>query len=363
VSALLAGAGTRHELWAGPVIDVDVHAVVPATEALFPYLPPVWHEHMRERGWDGPSSDHTYPPHLGGSCREEWRPPGGRPPASDLSLVQEHVLDAWDVDFAILNCHYPIDDGHPDLSAALARAVNDWLAAEWLACDPRLRASIVLPIRHPQAMAEEIDRVGAHPGFVQALLPVRSGSAYGSRFYHPVLEAIVRNDLVLGVHWGGSNDRQPPTPSGWPSWYVEEYVAEEQLFIAQLLSLVSEGAFQAFPTLRVSILECGFAWLPGWGWRLNKEWKGLRREVPWLNRPPFDVIREHVRLSAAPLDAGPVDELRRIIRWLGSHELILFATDYPHDHDDRLSTLLEAAPEPMRAELMAESARRWYRLP
>ena len=35
--------------------------------------------------------------------------------------------------------------GYDDLAAAFARAVNDWLAAEWLAKDKRLRGSVVLP--------------------------------------------------------------------------------------------------------------------------------------------------------------------------------------------------------------------------
>ena len=355
-------ADSRQAVWPGSVIDVDVHAVVPSTEVLFPYLDPVWQEHMRERGWAGPSADYAYPPALETTARSAWRPPDGRVPASDASLLREHILDPWAVDHAIVNCSYPVDDGHPDLSAALASAVNDWLVEEWLEKDPRLRASIVLPVRHPEALVREIDRVGRHPGFVQALLPVRSGSAYGSRVYFPVLEALVRNELVMGIHWGGSNDRQPPTPSGWPSWYAEEYAAEQQLFIAQLISLLAEGAFQAFPDLRVTFLESGFTWVPSWCWRLNKEWKGLRREVPWLNRPPFEIVRDHVRFSSSPLDVESSTELGRVIGWLGSDELVLFATDYPHGHEDSLRLLLDAAPPSMRAELMSESARRWYRL-
>lgn len=42
----------------------------------------------------------------------------------------------------ILNCIYAIDGLHnPDAAIALAGAVNDWLIAEWLEQDPRLRAS------------------------------------------------------------------------------------------------------------------------------------------------------------------------------------------------------------------------------
>jgi predicted TIM-barrel fold metal-dependent hydrolase len=166
----------------------------------------------------------------------------------------------------------------------------------------------------------------------------------------------------MGIHWGGCNDRHPPTPSGYPSWYIEEYVAERGLYITQLASLVAEGVFQAFPALRVSMLESGFAWLPTLGWRMDKFWKGLRREVPWIDRPPLELIREHVRFSSAPLDAGPPKELERTIGWLGSEDLVMFATDYQHHHDDDLAVLLGAMSASMRERVMAESAREWYRL-
>jgi predicted TIM-barrel fold metal-dependent hydrolase len=363
VEAALVGDKAPSEIWSGSVIDVDVHAVVPSVQVLLPYLDEVWHQHISDRHWPGPSSQ-TYPAGSPAAARPEWRPEDGRIPASDVTLVQEHILDPWDVERAILNCYYPIDFGHPDVSVAFASAVNDWLAAEWLDRDDRLRASLVLPGQDPAAMIREIERLGGHPGFVQALLPVRSGRMYGSRPFHPVFEAIARNDLVAGIHWGGLNNQNPPTPSGWPSWFIEEYVAEQQVFSAQLTSLVAEGVFQAVPELRVSMLEIGFSWLPTWGWRMDKEWKGMRREIPWVNRPPFQIIRDHMRFSTAPMDADPEwpDELARVIGWLGSEDILMFATDYPHTHDDDLALLLSATPESMRPQLMSESARAWYRL-
>jgi predicted TIM-barrel fold metal-dependent hydrolase len=353
---------SRKELWQGSVIDVDVHAVVPSIEVLFPYLSDVWIAHIRERGWKGPPDGYIYPPGFDASVRPQWRPQDGRVAASEVALLQEHVLDRWDVDHAILNCTYPVDSGHPDVSAALAAAVNDWLIAEWLDVDDRLRASIVMPVRDPGLMVREIERVGSHPGFVQVLMPVRSGRMYGQRHYHPVYEAMCRHDLVMGLHWGGSNDGLPSTPSGWPTWYVEEYASEMQVYEAQTNSIISSGVFSAFPDLRMSVLEGGFLWLPQWGWRLDKEWKGLRREIPWVDRPPFQIMRDHMRFSVAPVDAGPSGELRRVIGWLGSEDLLMFATDYPHMHDDDLADLIAAVPDGMRPKMMAESARAWYRL-
>jgi hypothetical protein len=110
------------------------------------------------------------------------------------------------------------------------------------------------------------------------------------------------------------------------------------------------------------MLEIGFIWLPSLGWRMDKEWKGLRREVPWLKEPPFGLIREHVRFSVAPLDADSEREIARIVGWLRSDDLLMFASDYPHGHDDDVSLLLAAIPPGMRPRLMRESARDWYRL-
>lgn len=356
------GNTPRTSLWDGPVIDCDVHAVIPSLDALTPHLPRVWVQTAKERGWTGPSSPQlSYPPGAPTTTRAEWASPG-RPAATSAGLLREHILDPWGVERAIVNCYYGVDSlRHPDWAAALASAVNDWLVAEWLDRDPRLRASLVIPARDPAAAVQEIDRVGGHPGFVQVMLPVRAERLYGQRIFHPLFDAIVRHDLVAGLHWGGTSE-DAPSPAGYASWYVEEYVVEQQLFGAQLTSLIWEGTFRRFPTLRVAMMESGFAWLPMWGWTMNKKWKGLRREIPWVDRLPLDIVRDHFRFSTAPADLGPHEHAAKIIRWLGSTDLLMFATDYPHLHTDDLTALLALLPEPMRRNTMSETARAWYRL-
>ena len=48
-----------------------------------------------------------------------------------------------------------------ELAGVMARASNDWLAAEWLDRDPRLRASIIVAYEDGPAAAAEIDRLAA----------------------------------------------------------------------------------------------------------------------------------------------------------------------------------------------------------
>ena len=66
----------------------------------------------------------------------------------------------------------------------------------------------------------------------------------------------------------------------------------------------------------------------------------MRADVPWLTSAPSEIVRDHVRLTVQPIDAADEAEgLLRLIDHLGSDELFLFSTDYPHwqfDGDDAL---------------------------
>jgi predicted TIM-barrel fold metal-dependent hydrolase len=335
-------------------IDCDLHNEVPGIEALLPHLPEHWVEHVQTTVFRGPP-DATYPPAL-------FREPAA---ATDpLARLREEVLDRDGVTLGILNCTYAVDGLHnPDQAAAMARAVNDWQVAEWLARDPRLRASIVVPSQVPALAVEEIERMAGNPGFVQVLLPARAHHPYGSRLFHPLWEAVAAHRLVAGIHFGGAPGN-PPTAAGWPSYHFETYVGMALVFAAQLSSLVSEGVFDLHPDLRVTFIESGFTWLPSHLWRFDKEWKNLRRLVPWVRRPPSDYVRRHVRLTVQPLDAPPDPrQLLEVVEQLESEEMLLYASDHPHRHAlDPEADLLRHLPPGLAARVRAGNARAWYRL-
>jgi predicted TIM-barrel fold metal-dependent hydrolase len=343
-------------------VDCDLHPTVPSVDALLPYLPIYWQEQIRQSGFKGPV-DTAYPASAATSARPDV-PAHAGPVPEQLGALRAHVLEPQQIDYGILNCTYAVESLHnPDAAAAMASAVNDWLAADWLDKEPRLRASLVVPSQHPELAAREIARMGGHPGFVQVLLPVRSALPYGNRQFHPLFAAAVQQGLVVGVHFGGAPGN-PPTPVGWPSFYIEEYAGMASVFQSQLLSMVSEGLFDQFPALRVVLLESGCTWLPSLMWRFDKEWKGLRREVPWVRRPPSDYIREHVRLTLQPFDAPPQpNHLLRLVDRLGSEEMLLYSSDYPHWHDDTPEPRLPEIPTAgLAAKIMYENARAIYQL-
>ena len=345
------------------VIDCDVHNNVPAIEALYPYLSDHWRDYVIEHGVRSLETT-AYPRGAPLSARPGSRPSSGGPPGSDLALVREQLLDPYALRYAIVNCGYGIPLIHnEDWAASMARAVNDWQVAEWLKREPRLRASLVVAHQSPELAAQEIERLGPHPGFVQVLLPVRTEMPLGKRYYWPIYAAAERHDLAIGIY-AGSGSGNPILPVGWPSYYLEDYVSLAQAFQSQVISLVSEGVFTKFPGLRVVLIEGGFTWLPALMWRLDKNWKGLRREVPWVDQLPSQIIREHIRLTIQPVDEPPNPEhLRQIMEQIGSDDVLLFATDYPHWHFDTFADALPVAlPSDLAYKICVANAQAVYRL-
>ncbi len=307
------------------LIDCDVHAPTPDVEIVGPYLDGYWREYAAEAGFRAPSSVATvYPPNA---------PTTRRAGADDSPAGLAAHLDAEGAAYAVVNCFSGVEAlRNVDFANAYAAAVNDWVGAEWLARDERLRAGIVVKPDDPAGAAAEVARLAGDPRFVHVLLPVRADRPYGNRFYWPLLEAAVEHGRPLALHFGGSSGN-PPTPVGWPSYYLEEYVGMGHIFEAQLTSLIAEGAFERFPELRVVLLESGFGWLPPLLWRLDKEWKGLRREIPWVKTAPSETIRERVRVAVQPIDGPPDREgLARLLERLGSDELLVYSSDHPHAH-------------------------------
>lgn len=345
-----------------PLVDTDVHVTPRSIDALLPHLPARWRAYIRESGVRGLESD-LYPPGSPLTAIPGSRPADG-PPGSDPALLRAQLLDPWRTRVAVIHCIYGVDGIHnPDWAVAMARAVNDWQLAEWLAPEPRLRGSIVVAAQDPQRAAAEIDRLGERREFVQVLMPVRARAPLGARPFWPIYEAAQRHGLALAVYAGGASGN-PATPVGPPSYFLEEYVGIAQAFQAQLVSLVCEGVPARFPQLPIVFVESGFTWLPPLMWRLDKNWKGLRREVPWVDRLPSETIRASLRLTAQPLD-GPDDPARllEVVDRLGSDRILMFATDYPHHQfDDPTGAVPAGLPDAALARLLSGNAHETYRL-
>jgi len=331
------------------VIDADVHAVITDSGVLAPYLERQWVEYMSISQFRGPT-DNSYPPSAATSLRPDAV---GMPPVTVTQLTD--AVFTGDVEAAVLSCSYAVDSVHnPNAADALARAVNRWLADEWLRVDPRLYGTVLVTPQSPADAVRQIEEATGNGRFVQVALPVRSLSPYGLRGYWPIFEAAAAAGLAVALHFGGSPGLAP-TSTGWPTYYAEEYVDMASSFQVQLASIVLSGLFSRLPALRLVAAEAGTSWVPGMTWRLDRLWRALRREVPWVTSPPSEYLREHVRFTMQPFDAGPSEP---------EPDMVLYSSDYPHWHGEDLGQRwLASLDDSGQAAVLSGNAAGWYGIP
>lgn len=348
-----------------PVIDADVHESFTSLRDLVPYIDEPWKSLLERKGhWHG-----FAPPFIswesGGGVRLDSRPSDGGPAGSDYDLMREQLLEAFDIRFAVLTgAFYPgmLGDMQVEAAAAMATAYNDYQIDQWLGKRESLRGSIHVAPQNPQAAAHEIDRLGSHPQMLQVMLPVGGPTrAYGDPFYFPIYEAAQRNGLVVATH----HTAYAEGAYGMGRYYIERHTLIPQATMAQVVSLMFNGVFDRFPELNFVCLEGGFTWLPHVLWRMDREYKSVRQEVPWVKKmPSHHIVGDgRLKLSTQPTEDLTSEELVKVIDLIGSDEVLVFSTDYPHfDFDSPLRSLPASLPKELKRKILYENARALYDL-
>ena len=339
-------------------IDCDVHLAMPPVKTLLPYMSDYWQDQIVTRYIDRSSfALMSYPPRSPLSGRTDWRVESGSDqPGSTLGQLRSQLLDPFGHQIAICHVlHGGIALYNEDMGAEFCSAVNRWVAQEWLDKESRLRASILVHAQNPQLAVAEIERCADDPRFIAVLLPVMGDSPLGRRTYWPIFEAAQKHGLSIAVH-AGSTFRNPPNGAGWTSYQIEDYIGQSAAFQNLIISLLAEGVFQKFPQLTFVCLESGFTWMPTLLWRAAKTWRGVRAEVPWIDRNPADIIRERVKLSLRPFDA-PQDPaiIQRIFEQINCDKMLVFSTDYPHWQFDGDDALPEGLPQDLVQKILVDN--------
>lgn len=331
------------------LLDADVHESISSLQDLVPYLSPPHRDWIANGAWRGFSQPFAYTsPGMGN--RADVRNLDGSASVSDYSLMRRQLLDRYDETYAILTGYfYPtILKMQFAFGNALASAYNDYLCEQWLAKDERLLGSIHVNARVPECAAREIDRMAVHPQMKQVMLPVVDDIAYGHPMYRPIFAAAARNDLVVAFH----HTIMATGPYGMGLHYIERHTLLPTSMMAQAISLILNGVFDEFESLRFIILEGGFSWLPHLLWRMDREYRQGRVEVPWIKKLPSEHIRERLRFSTQPTEDMSSSEWTKTIDLMGSDDLLVFSTDYPHfDFDDPHSAVPRSLPEPLREKM------------
>lgn len=231
---------------------------------LLPWIDTPFRPYLERGGYDGYHLPNYPWVHPGGFMIGDSFPAVGGVPGSDYDTLRRQLLDAHDVEYAILtgedipnvSCM-----AHPQLAAAIATAYNRWLVEEWLPRDDRLKRSIVVATQDAERAADEIGAFDGHAHVVQVIVGGGAVAAYGDARFLPIWTAAADMGLPVAIHVGGEGlgVTPPPTPTGYPAYYAEWHTLLPTVGQSHLVSLICHGVLERLPQLRLIIIETGVA--------------------------------------------------------------------------------------------------------
>ncbi len=321
----------------GLLIDAAVQPFCRDGREIYDYMDEV----NRDRGFPDVESQWYQAP--GGDYDESLYGKGY--PGSDPEIASRHLFEDDGVDVAILN---PRTRGNlPDfqLNTAVCSASNRWLAHRWLdEGNPhgRFRGTIrVNPEDVPGSVAE-IERWGDHPLMVQVGVPLQSRDLYGRPRFYPIWAAAAEAGLPICISTnGGAGLEYPPTPTGHARTYSQYIAFMAYNYVYHLLNILTEPLFKEVPGAVFVFSDGGAEQLTPFIWKLDTLWLGVRDQTPWVDRPPSEYLKDHVRLGFSRLDKPPGDSVP-IVDWLaqtGKEDVVMYASNYPfwwRNHPDDL---------------------------
>ena len=230
--------------------------------------------------------------------------------------------------------------------------------------DERLQGTICVPVGSPVEAAEEIHRWADHPqvaGVIVATNPFHK--ALGHPVYHPIYAAAAAHDLPVITHLGSDVDSNGAlTAGGLPTTKTEYYAISGQPAMHHLTSILVEGVFEKYPTLRFLFNEYGFAWVPWLLWGLDARTDLLRHESPYLRRKPSEYFQDHVWMGTQPFvsEARPSRLNGMLDVFGGMEDKLCYASDFAHWDAEWPQDVTERLPEHWRPKVLGENAARLF---
>ncbi len=229
--------------------------------------------------------------------------------------------------------------GDLELAYGTARAHNRGML-EFCAHDPRLLAACYVPLvdfDRAAAMAAEAIEAGA------GALLVASGCPDGHSPSHlgldPVWAQAQEAQLPVVFHVGGTDDLIDPNyfvnglpvppdfHGGEENFRSVDYMGIPGPPAQTLATMLFDGVFERFDSLRFGVIEQGAIWVPSWMRQMESAFEAFARHeerLRALSLRPSEYVQRQMRFTPYP-----TDDVGWIIEQAGP-DVCMFSSDYPH---------------------------------
>jgi predicted TIM-barrel fold metal-dependent hydrolase len=353
------------------VIDTDFH-FNPEWETLRPYLRPPFREGFKR--FPGGGTEYFSGLALGISEASGRANMGVARDGADIIKV----IDEIGVDKVIVSPGFHRAQGffNEPMITAVAEAYNDFIADRILPHSDRIRAEIMINHRDAAAGAAEIRRVAPNRGFVGIYTEFGAGNEpIGSARHDPIFDAAAEFDLPVTIHVGGFWQQWTALSAGTRTWVECLGISSVGTCMAFVASLIMQGVFDKYPTLKIIVKEGGYWWLPEFMLRADDFYamfpgdiryveRKLESGEKYLRKMPSEYVREHFRFSTQPMCPPKSPEhFRWLLELCHADELFMYSSDWPHATFDPLNWLFEnphAISDDMQRKILSENARKLF---
>jgi len=286
-------------------------------------------------------------------------------PHRDITMTKRW-MDAIGVD---ISCMFPTPmlflgtTPRTEVEVALARAYNRWLCEEVLAHEPRIKSTLYLPFKDPDACYKMIEDFGDRKGVIGFTVVSPHYKSVHDNAFMKTWRALEERNLTLVFHgayaWG--EDQSMSLCNKFIAVHALGFVWFNAIHLTNWLV---NGLPERFPKLKVCWIESGLAWIPFLMQRLDNEWMMRSSEVPLLKRKPSDYMRE-MFYSSQPMEmVGNREALEQTFKMINAETQLMYASDYPHWDMDLPSTIFDLPflSEHAKRNILGGNAKRVFNL-
>jgi predicted TIM-barrel fold metal-dependent hydrolase len=216
----------------------------------------------------------------------------------------------------------------PAMVREVARLQNEYVASEVAAASGhRLVPTASVPLLD---VADSVAEVHHAAGVGLKCVSIPTGVPEGMPdlnrdYWEPLWAACEETGTVLGFHIGTDGGEDGPVAFRGPGGAILNYV--ETTYGGQRVAtkLVSSGALDRHPDLKILISEGGATWVPFLGDRMNEAYRQHGMFVrPTLSAPPKEILYRQVYTSFQHDETAPA------ALWAMGFQNVMWGSDYPH---------------------------------
>ena len=275
-------------------------------------------------------------------ARKNWLATGAinkedRPRAIDFIGVASQLIFNTFINGHLSHLESTSDD--LDLIYGIAEAHNRSML-DFCNVDARLLPTAYIPLANferSKVMARECIQLGFSGLLIPSACPKNHSPSHTGLF--PIWAMAMEAQLPVLFHVGGGgklldenyfNNGLPIPPDfhgGAENFRSVDYMAIPTPVMQTLATMILDGIFERFPTLRFGVIEQGAGWLPSWMRYLDSAYNAFSRHEERLQKlslQPSEYVKRQIK--ATPY---PTEDVGWIVAQAGS-EIPLFSTDFPH---------------------------------